>query len=56
MSDVNAALGHHFNKIPIAQLVTDVPADAQRNDSSVEQAFSVDRVTGNRPSHSLGPH
>ena len=55
LSDVNAALGHHFNKIPLAQHLTDVPADAQRNDFSVEQTFSTDRVTDNRPSHSFDP-
>jgi hypothetical protein len=47
----NAPLGHHRHEIPIAQPVSDVPADAQLDDLGMEAAPAVDGLSDYRPGH-----
>jgi len=36
VSDRQAALGHHLDKVPVRKLVAQVPADAKNNDLLLE--------------------
>ena len=52
MGHLDAALGHHFDWVPVRQPIRDVPPHAQLDDVGGKHSFAVDRVTGNRPGHS----
>jgi hypothetical protein len=38
MRDGDTALGHHFDQIPVAELVGDVPPDAENDDRAIKVA------------------
>jgi hypothetical protein len=52
MCDIDAALRHHLDQIPIRLPKADIPTHAQLNDVGVERALAVDRITVNRLRHS----
>ncbi len=52
MGYLDSTLGHHFNKVPIAQPIRDVPADTQLDDLPIEHPSTIDAVTGDRFGHS----
>ena len=52
MRDLDAALGHHLNQVPIRQPVGDIPTHAQLDDVGVEYPLAIHRITGNRLRHS----
>src|ERR1022692_4145470 len=52
MGDLDAALGHHLDQIPIRQAIRDVPTYAQLDNVRVEGASAVDWITGDRLRHS----
>jgi hypothetical protein len=43
MRDIDTPLGHHFHQVAIAQLVGDIPADAEGDDRAVEVATPEQR-------------
>src|SRR6267143_6920028 len=52
MRNHDAAFGHDFNEVSIAQPIRDVPAYAQLNDVGVEYSSAVNGITSDRPGHS----
>src|ERR1022692_2996763 len=52
MGDLDAALGHHLDQIPIRQAIRDVPTYAQLDNVRAEGASAVDCITGDRLRHS----
>ena len=56
MRDLDAALRHHLDQIPIRKSIGDVPTHAQLNDVRVEGALAVNRVAGYRLRHSALLH
>src|ERR1022692_2003269 len=52
MGDLDAALGHHLDQIPIRQAIRYVPTYAQLDNVRVEGASTVDWITGDRLGHS----
>ena len=47
MRDLDAALGHHLNQVPVG----DIPTHAQLNDVGIKRALAIDSVTVNRLRH-----
>jgi hypothetical protein len=38
MRDIDTALGHHLDEVAVAQLIGDIPSDAENDDCTIEVA------------------
>lgn len=43
MREIDSSLGHHLDEVAVAQLVGDIPSDAENDDGTIEVAATEER-------------
>lgn len=44
MREIDSTLGHHLKEVAVAQLIGDIPSDAENDDDAIKMAALEERV------------